>query len=285
MKKTKKSIKYKHSSKRSIKTKKTKKMKGGSVELFIDNKKKDNSSIVLIGSGAQGLVYFDKNQKNVVFKVSDSRNVCRDWLKEANIYDIFKKYDVDEKLCKFMKMNQYATFNNKCYLELLKVNNPLDIDADYTIQPCFGIDSMESFQNEHDENTAHRKRGLFLGIKELIVNGFFTEESIKEYIAQLGVIIARLHYQVNNDGFDIELFLDKTGDKITVYIADFDLSNFYETINDEIIKKMVACLDSVPYFPTPDQPELFAIFSDNYINEAKKFKQNMVAQQVMHMYE
>ena len=42
-------------------------MKGGSIDLFIDNQKKDTSSVVLIGSGAQGLVYFDKNQKDVVF--------------------------------------------------------------------------------------------------------------------------------------------------------------------------------------------------------------------------
>ncbi len=287
MKKTKKILRKrnnKHKRGKKSHIRKIKNMKGGSIKAFIHNQKEDNESIVLIGSGAHGDVFYDKNQKDIVFKVSNEANTCRDWKKEVEIYQKLSKYNIDEDLCKLLKMIEFQTFESNCYLELIQMHNPLNIDADYTIQPYFGSDSANDNFDGRGEKAHIKKRGLFLGIKQLIENGFFTENSMKKYIKDLAIVMARLHYQIKNDGYDIELFLDKNNDKITVYIGDFDLTNFYEEIDDIVIQKLVDCFMSLPYFPSSAQPELFNIFSENYITESKKFDHESIAKKVIDLY-
>ena len=43
---------------------------------------------------------------------------------------------------------------------------------------------------------------------------------------QLSIVMAKLHYFVKNDGFDLEIFVSKQNSNTELYIADFDLSNF-----------------------------------------------------------
>ena len=127
----------------------------------------------------------------------------------------------------------------------------------------------------------HKSRGLFIGIKELIDKRIFdTNDTIKSYMEELGHVMAKLHYEVKNDGFDIELFLSKNGDDdVIVYIGDFDLSETITEYDKYFIDRMVWCFLAVPYFPT--EGELFDVFSSAYISEAKQYDSEHIAQTVI----
>jgi hypothetical protein len=201
---------------------------------------------------------------------------CRIWNKEKAVYDDLQKYDIDEDLCKVIKMKDFILESEikRCCLELSRVVNPLDKDADYTIQVQFGVDNLD-YKN--------RGRGRFLGIENLIEMGLFTEETMKEYVRQLARVIGKLHYVAQNDGYDLEVFVGKE-DKIMLYIADFDLSNKILTYSSDEIYNMVWCLSAVPYFPTQDQPELYKIFVQEYLAIAEASGKREIAEKVIAAY-
>ena len=257
-----------------IKTKNTKKNKdymiGGVIDNFIFNLKSKNN-IVEIGRGGFGIVYLDKTQPDSVFKISTKENTCRTWVYESEIYKNLAKFDIDSNLCKIIKMKDYISTKDMCVMELTRAYNPLGLDINYTIQPQFQYTSYS-----HKYST----RGLFLGINELIENGIFTEKNIGNYIAELGIIMAKLHYKVKNDGYDIELFISKIkNEEPIIYIGDFDLSNFYE---EPDIERLLWSLEAVPYFPI--EGPLYKIFSNNYIKEATIYGMGEIAKKVLYSY-
>lgn len=100
----------------------------------------------------------------------------------------------------------------------------------------------------------------------MIVKGIFTRENINDYIIELGIIMAKLHYYVKNDGYDIELFLSKEDDRIIIYVGDFDKSNIYDKLNDGVIDKICNSLGCCFFFPINDEN-----FKNAYINEGIKY--------------
>jgi hypothetical protein len=257
--------------KKTVKNKKNKYMKGGSIENFFFNLESKNNDIVEIGSGGFGIVYLDKTQPTSVFKVSKKNNTCREWKKESDIYNLLMETDIDTKLCKIVKMKQFLNTEVMCCMELTRAYNPIGNDEDYTIQPQF------QYTNLYYKD---KVRGLFLGVNDLIKMEIFTKENISNYIKELGIIMARLHYKLKNDGYDIELFISKIeGEETNIYIGDFDLTQFYE---DPDIKRLAWCFRAVPYFPI--EGELYDIFSTNYINEAKKYNMGEIAELVLTEY-
>ena len=257
--------------KKSVKKRKNQYMIGGAISDFLLNLK-SNNNLVEIGRGGFGIVYLDKTQPNSVFKISTKENTCRTWVLESDIYKNLAMFDIDSKLCKIIKMKDYVSNNQMCAMELTRAYNPLGLDIYYTIQPQFQYTSF----NHH-----YSTRGLFLGINELIENNIFTKENIPNYIAELGIIMAKLHYKVKNDGYDIELFISKINKEETIiYIGDFDLSKFYDDEPD--IERLVWSLEAVPYFPI--EGDLYKIFSNNYIQEATKYKMAEVAKKVLSEY-
>jgi hypothetical protein len=241
------------------------------------------NAIVEIGRGGGGIVYVDNSQPNIVFKVSKKENICRTWNNEKNIYDKLGRHQMDTDLCKFIKMLSFENNGNSCFLELSRVFNPIDTAAPYAIHPQFGKTSI---------NIARKGRGLFLGIKELIENGIFTEESITDYVKDLAISISRLHYIGQNDGFDIEVFVGVEPDATrssrnrcplctpTLFIGDFDLSEMIVEYNDYTIGRMVWCLYTVPYFPR--KGVLLDVFSKYYIESATGHEE--IAAQVIEIY-
>ncbi len=280
----KKLTKYKKSLAKTKKTKKiqknlkknkkisNKKLVGGSVDEFLRNK----DSSIQIGFGGSGIVYFDPSQPTSVFKTTSQKETCSTWKKESKIYEKFNEYDIDNRFCKLLKMKEYKIVDDKCYMELTRAVNPENERADYTIHPFFGVDSLDN---------THKGRGHFLGIKELIKKNYFTQENIEDYVEHLAIIMAKLHYLVQNDGYDLELFLSREGDNIVIYLADFDLSQFMTKYNNEDINRMEWSLSAVPYFPTRDQSELYEIFTTNYLKEAKIHNKEDIAIKVLEKYE
>jgi len=274
---TKKCIKKRN--KRTIKNKNFK-MKGGNNELFFKKYNNNDDSIIEIGRGAAGTVYKDIEQSDIVFKVSSKDNVCRDWLKEKKIYNKIQDFNIDSELCKIVKLKDFSLFDkkNKCVLVLNKVNNPIDSNLNYTIHPLFG---------ENTYNSYSKGRGRYMGIQQLMEYGLFNNENIKEYIAELGTIIGKLHYVVKNDGFDLEIFVgrDEKDNTIKLYIADFDLSNMIENYDQKTISNLEWSLSSIAYFPYPDeQPELYEIFKNSYLDIATKENKQIIAEKVLELY-
>jgi hypothetical protein len=253
--------------------KRNQRMRGGSISDFIKNKNNGSEEIIELGRGGAGIVYLDKSQPNLVFKVSKSNDTCRIWGKEAKIYNTLNSFNIDTNLCKILKMTDFIQDDEYCCLELHRAFNPLGNDVYYTIHPHFQYKELDY---------ATKGRGRFLGIQNLKNLGIFNDDNIIDYIIDLSILLARLHYKVKNDGYDLELFLSKENDKIIIYIADFDLSEFYTIINNTIIERLAWSLEAVPYFPI--EGELYEIFSKNYINEAEKYDMKHIAEEVLKIY-
>ena len=258
-----------------------KKQLGGSIDEFLTKLTANIEQLKEIGRGGAGIVYLDETQPDVVFKMSEKANICREWTSESLIYNRLNEENIDEKLCKLIKMHNYKVDSESCIMELTRAKNPIDISLDYTIQPQFGMSDLDY---------TYRGRGRFLGITELIKENIFTNENIKEYVKDLALVISKLHYKIKNDAYDLELFLsldnnlsDATNN-IVIYIGDFDLSKFITEYDKKTIQRLEWALTAVPYFPTIEQPELFEIFKYNYILEASKYSLQEVATQVIDLY-
>jgi hypothetical protein len=226
-----------------------------------------------IGKGATGTVYVYNKYNDSVFKISNSSETCSHWTKESEIYKILNTFNIDEELCKILKMKDYMINDLLCGMELTRCYNPLGLEYHYTIHPLF---QYYDYYKEIDG------RGHYLGIKQLIENNILKNELIPEYVRQLSIVMAKLHYFVKNDGFDLEIFVSKKGETTELYIADFDLSNFYTEITPEIIDRIVWSLESVEYFPI--EGHLYDIFSENYLNEAEKYDMRDIAEEILANY-
>ena len=150
--------KLKQPSKKTKKLKKNSKknMIGGDVQAFLNNLREDSDNIEKIGSGAFGIVYLDKTQPDSVFKLSKKKLTCQDWGREAEIYEEIAKFELDTRLCKMVKMEEFLINEDMCAMQLTRAHNPLGEDKYYTIQPLFGNETRY-VKNE--------ERGEFLGIK------------------------------------------------------------------------------------------------------------------------
>lgn len=254
------------------------KQKGGDIDTFYTKLTRHDDTLRMIGRGGAGTVYYDPTQATVVFKVSNKAEVCREWRKEEKIYDQLNLHSIDTEYIKLLRLNRFKVFgaNTGCILELTRVVNPLDPSADYTVQVQLGVNSL-TYKN--------RARGLFLGVKELIEKGIIPNEDLGEYVKQLAHVIARLHYEIKNDGFDIEVFAGKEDGRTILYIGDFDLSTMITTYDNAAIDSMAWCFGAVPYFPTRDQSDLYSIFKNSYITTAETMGYREVAEKVLFNYE
>jgi hypothetical protein len=134
-------------------------------------------------------------------------------------------------------------------------------------------------------NNSYTGRGLFLGIEELLQNSIFTTEELPLYIHDLATVLANLHFQAMNDGFDLEVFVGRNAMGVSVlYIGDFDLTEIIVEFNDYVIDRLVWCLYAVPYFPRPNNSDLFKIFKDAYIEQASLHNRGDVATIIMNRY-
>ena len=253
------------------------KQKGGNIDTFHTKLSRHDNTLRMIGKGGAGTVYYDPTQPTVVFKVSNKAEVCREWRKEEKIYDQLNRYSIDTPYIKLLRLNQFKVFegNTGCILELSRVVNPLDPAADYTVQVQLGVNSL-TYKN--------RARGLFLGVQELTEKGIIPGADLNEYVKQLAHVIARLQYEIKNDGFDIEVFAGKEDGRIILYIGDFDLSTMITTYDKQAIDSMAWCLGAVPYFPTKEQ-SLYSIFKDSYLTTAETLGYRAVAEEVLLAYE
>lgn len=232
----------------------------------------DNQNMIEIGRGGQGIVYYSNKNKDSVYKVSSSMDNCRKWDIEVTKYNIINSFNINTNYIKLLRMKHYLLREDSetCILELNRVVNPLELEADYTIQPLFGLENQEQM---------YVGRGLFLGVNNLLQYDLLTQKEIIKLVSELGIVMARLHYQIKIDCFDVELFLGIEKNKKVIYIGDFDLSNFIlYGYNEEERNKLLESLTLVEYFPTYDEtPELFELFSNNYILEATKYNGKKIA--------
>jgi hypothetical protein len=248
---------------------------GKNIDFFIHNRDQYRE----IGRGGQGIVYSQILNYDSVFKVSNNGNTCRVYNSESKIYEILNKTNIDTELCKLVKMYDYLhTKDEMCVMELSRVINPIDKDSNYTIHPQFRYEKLDYTE---------KARGRFLGINDLISNKIFRLENIKNYIKDLGILMSRLHYQLKNDGYDIEIFIGKDigTNNIVLYVGDFDRSKFYDTNKDieaDIIKRLDWSLSAVPYFPSVG--EYYEIFSQNYLEEASNYNMKEIATKVLEKY-
>jgi hypothetical protein len=135
--------------------------------------------------------------------------------------------------------------------------------SNWTIQAQLGLMSYSHVCNG---------RGHFIGIEQL--KEWIDEKRLKAVAHELGILMALIHFVGKNDAYDVELYFgrEKNSKKLMFYIADFDLSESYSSLDKKIIKRMAWTLQAVPYFPTSDSPpELLKEFKEGYTNLARAY--------------
>jgi serine/threonine protein kinase len=224
-----------------------------------------------IGRGGYGIVYECKDNPNVCIKKSNKKSNCRVWSNEfAKITNITKHV----KSLEFVKLivpTKFEENDDECFMEMLRIHNPLG--KHITLHPLLG---------EIDYSFTDKKRGMFMGMKQLQEHFNFSNEYLNRIAHELGVTMSNIHFKGRNDAYDVEIYL---GSDYKFYLADFDLSEEIETFDPETIQRMVWSLDAVSYFPTLDCcPDLYKIFKDGYFQNLNA-EQKIVATLVFDLYD
>lgn len=223
-----------------------------------------------IGRGGYGIVYECKTNPNICIKKSRKKTNCRVWSNEfAKIKSIAKSV----KSLEFVKLivpTKFEESDDECFMEMPRIHNPLG--KDQTLHPLLG---------EVDYNHTDKKRGIFMGMKQLQEQFDFSERFLKQIARELGIMMSNIHFKGKNDAYDVEIYL---GSDYKFYLADFDLSEEIVTFDPETINRMVWSLDAVQYFPTIDCcPDLYKIFKDGYFQNLTT-EQKVVATLVFDLY-
>lgn len=224
-----------------------------------------------IGRGGFGIVYTHKNDSALCVKVSNKvkgNQSCRQWSNEykkiTSFYDKISSLDIYHKLklTKVLKPTEFVESPDQCYMIMPRVFRPEGKDViKPTIQAQLGCPSCDMI---------HKGRGEFLGLEQ--IKKFVDVKDLELVSYELGVLMGLIHFVGKNDAYDVELYMGKEGNsrKCRFYLADFDLSEDYNTITPEVIQRITWSLDAVPYFPTEDgDPILFAKFKKGYSEIAK----------------
>ena len=227
-----------------------------------------------IGRGAFGTVYMIQNDQSRCVKVSNKKNTsCRQWSNEyrkiQNILDKVNNVPVYKNLhnvCILQPIN-FIESDDVCYMVMPRIFRPEGKQfIKPTIQAQFGVKTCSLLS---------KGRGEFIGLREIehyIENSIGKHVRIREQmeilVYELGIMMGLIHHHARNNGNDIELLLGKElGSKqIKVYIADFDLTEDIEQIDDQTIKDLTWSLDAMPYFPRRSVDEhLFTLFYNGYL--------------------
>jgi serine/threonine protein kinase len=204
-----------------------------------------------IGRGGYGIVYEHKTNLKLCVKKSMKKSNCRIW---SNEYAKIKNINNNVKYLKHVKVIipiEFYESDNECYMIMPRIRNPLNIEK--TLHPLLG-----------EKNFKHvdKKRGMFMGLNQLMENFHFNQKYLNQIAYELGMTMSNIHFKAKNDAYDVEIYLDSD---YTLYLADFDLSEEILIYDQETIKRMVWSLDAIPYFPTIDCcKDLYEIFKNGY---------------------
>lgn len=232
----------------------------------------------ILGKGAAGFVIFHPEYPSYVFKISYDKNVCREWKKELNAYNLMKENELKNNVkinIKYVKLltlyDYYVSPSNRCIFQFNRVYLP---NEKHTIRPYFGEQSIEKI---------FVGRGKFLGKQQLIK---YLGENINVYVYELGMFLAKLHFIYKNDGFDIELFLGKNKytNEYIIYVGDFDLTNMIENYSLNTIRRIVDGMDAEPQYPSKSDP-CYIYFEKGYIDVANKVNKINIANKILEMYD
>ena len=223
-----------------------------------------------IGRGGYGIVYECKTNPNVCIKKSTKKSNCRAWSNEfAKITNIAKCVK-SLNLVKLVVPTKFQESDVDCFMEMPRIHNPLG--SDNTLHPLLG---------ESDYHYVDKKRGIFMGMKQLQETFHFTDEYLHQVAFELGKMMSNINFKGKNDAYDVEVYL---GDDFKFYLADFDLSEEIVTHDPDTIKRMVWSLDAVPYFPTMECcPDLYKVFKNGYLSTLNS-DQKVVANLVFELY-
>lgn len=262
-----------------------------------------------IGKGGFGTVYTMKDNPQLCIKKSNKKSNCRVWSNEYHkiikINEILSKntYYKRLKYVKIIKPTQFIEESSgDCFMIMNRVYRPInilsptdyksltlspstpsvihsktpenknsqkkydDLDTDSikpTLQALFGMKKNNQFKKS--------QRGEFIGLDKL--QSIFNENELKTIAAELGIMMALLHFIAKNDAFDIELYVgtDYMDKKLKIYISDFDLSEEILEYTDDIIEDRICwSLQAMPYFPSLSSNEaLYTFFQKGYRKIAK----------------
>ena len=195
-------------------------------------------------------------------KKSRKKTNCRQWSNEfAKITNVAKHV----KSLEFVKLvvpTKFEESDDECFMEMPRICNPLG--KHQTLHPLLG---------EFDYSYTDKRRGIFMGMKQLQKHFNFSDRYLKQIARELGIMMSNIHFKARNDAYDVEIYL---GCDYKFFLADFDLTEEICTFDPETIQRMVWSLDAVQYFPTTDCcPDLYKIFKDGYFQHLTSEQKNI----------
>lgn len=236
-----------------------------------------------IGRGGAGVVYTNNEiDRDAVVKRSASKNICRDYsLEFTKAIDLYQRMETIEWKSSVIRMIQPFAYavdeggSGFCYIAMERVQRPpylLDIDSKLALHAYIGEEKADSVRKING-------RGIYLGLDHVVL---LTKTDAPTLVSEIARFISSVHYGCKYTGSDMEYIIDANGG---IRIVDFDRIEEIVNYDKESIHAMVWAMESEPYFPHRDQPELFEIFERIYIETARVYNAFDIATQVMRQYD
>ncbi|HSW76482.1 MAG TPA: hypothetical protein VLG50_05530 [Candidatus Saccharimonadales bacterium] len=255
---------------------------------------------LLLGEGTHGVVYGSLISPTIAVKLFNLKH-CHDiksgeYAMHEYVHDQFEKFKnhIDKNLVDYVFVPQVYGFkylpnsqNPSCcmyYMDQLK--------------PLYNHIIQLSFNYPRDANMI-LSSGQYVGIDTLKSFGF-NNQDVSMINRSIASMMALFHYAMKIDAYDIEYVLARHGHAHGVYAIDYDKVNVYQndttivrklTENDTETRVIKNELDlsrllstSIHYCPHILYPE-YQEWKWTYIDMAKKFKHEKLAQLVMEQYE
>jgi len=242
------------------------------IDRFLQKYKNKSSDLIIIGKGGFGIVYLDPDTPDRIYKVCRGKKNTDQSDREYKIYQRIQNNYIDSKLCKLIKAYDYRIIDRySCVMELTRVKNPLN--KLNTIQALFGDDNLDYIRDSD--------KGRIMGLKKMIKYGLINSDNVYDYIRELATILARLHYEVKNDGFDIEVLIGKENDKIVLYIGDFDLTHMIKRYTADA--KRYRKWGIIGIYGIYENKKLGKVFIDTYLKVADDLGYRDIAEKMSHI--
>nr|QBK89506.1 MAG: hypothetical protein LCPAC001_00160 [Pithovirus LCPAC001] len=241
-----------------------------------------SSDKIVIGKGGYGEIFYKKENPNTIYK--QSYTVCNTLEKEykmlSSAYRAYITYTQTKKSLRkrihILHPYDWSTINSKyCIFKMARIYPP--VGEKYVWHPHLG--SEDFYLNKLYKTDLHI-RGVQVGHNE-IKKYLSLEQASKDS----GILIGIVHYGAKLDAFDTELSMgiikNHKTTLVQLVLIDFDKVSRWNQLSDkQLLENMISSLEAVPYYPEPET-KYFSDFRDGYLDVAKHFGYEKLAQDVL----
>jgi hypothetical protein len=248
------------------------------IDSFAQLLRNKDTNLLKVGSGSGSVVWIDKRDPNVAYKVEKGNAVGDPNEDYSNAALALSNYDINATavLCRIMEYteNKLEPVFNTYMSQVKRIVNP------GFINPYRNVAAVVIFNYKTTNYSIIREKGMYYGVAE--VEQLITRRKLLLLVEQYATTMAQLHYRSLLDGRDVELLLStkNVDNEHVLYVSDFNVAAVITDHTDNTsVLNMVNSLRNAPTMKS--DAELYNIFSTAYLAEATLVGKESEAQIVL----